>query len=167
MKSIIIGIDPGTKTAGVCVLRRQADGGYLPSTVCEVILDEADPYLMAREIVQNVLRSYLSFSHRDETITVVIENYRERHGCTASARVLETIGALTWALREVGCVVELVEHMTWRGEWLDFMMRTAAAGEKKPSWMIDLKEHELDAAKMAWLEVEKQSTGPAEPGKKD
>jgi len=166
MKSIIIGIDPGTKAAGIAVMLDEGNGrGYWPQLIRTVRYDR-EGFDMVQALL-DVVRGHIDYRFRDHRVLCVIEDYVERHGNSKSARVLEVIGALKFIMKQHGCPVKMVSHAAWRGEWTNFTMRCLARGENVPEWIARLGEHEQDAAKMAWLEVEKQSTAPAEPGKKE
>lgn len=126
------------------------EGRWLPQFVGEVILDRADALQMAEEIVR-LVNPWMGFRFRDRQILVVIEDFRARQLQGAALRVLETIGVLRYVLAQSGCRVELLQHGEWRADWTAAKMRRIAAQKKAPGWMIDLKEHELDAARMAWV----------------
>jgi len=155
-RTIIIGIDPGTKTAGICVLMRDADEMWRPQYLAEIVRETADALEMAEEIIQAV-GPWMGYRFRDRQVLIVVEDYRQRTGQSgAAARVLEVIGILRYVLRGNGCRVEIRQHAEWRARWMDQTMRRIAAGEPRdPWWMKQLGEHELDAARMAWAEVQK------------
>lgn len=150
-RTIVIGIDPGTRTAGICVLMQDEEERWQPQYLAEIVRETADALEMAEEIIRAV-GPWMGYRFRDRQVLIVVEDYRPRTGQSgAAARVLEVIGVLRYVLRGNGCRVELRQHGEWRARWMEGVMRRIAAGERSaPEWMENLGDHELDAARMAW-----------------
>ena len=149
MMTTIIAIDPGTRTAGVCVLAQEGSE-WIPLYTGEIVRDTADPVAMSREVLA-AIGQWLGPEYRP--VLAVIEDYRPRSGQSgAAARVLEVIGVLRYVLSTEECDVRLMQHTEWRARWLDCVLGAiAGAGAGAgPQWMDDMGEHERDAARMAW-----------------
>lgn len=149
MRDLVIGIDPGTKNSGICVLLNVA-GVWCPQYIGEQRLSDADPYKMTQMIL-DAIDGWIGFGSRDRVVHLQMEDFRARCLQGAALRVLEVIGAVRYAAKQRGCIVELPLHAQWRAEWSTYLMGRIAAGGSAPSWMSRLKEHELDASKIAFV----------------